>query len=460
MQTALSQIHQPTTQANVAPSPVPPQTITCVSPMPSTQPQLPVSQTQTSNVPLPQPVVAPPATAIPAVPPSVLHTQVPNLMQYDQMMAPPRPLSHMMMGMGMMGPGQEMGVYQPPISHHQERAALQQQLQELYCMPPAPENQDKITHLQERLTILAQHEATEQCNGGPQCVLQSPLFTSPMIDSPQVTSTTGRGRSKGTPRAKKPRQKKGENEITAIMPLMGMPPQPLPVSDELVTPGAGLTIPSGDITDLCIDPITGELDPDKQKKAKSPRKPREPKKPKEPKPPKEKKEKKPKEPKDGKPKRKYVRKKKPGGEDIITDEKSNQDLTELEITDEHFELPESSEIPDSQEALSSDEKGGDETQPMPESTNNEDENSESVQADSQTPSLAPELNESGDTTKDEYTFDDQVSPADEEIGKMPKIAKRTKPPSGAKKEKSATPKPPRSSSRGSGTVPYYYYLRE
>lgn len=31
-----------------------------------------------------------------------------------------------------------------PVTHHQERAALQQQLQELYCMPPATENQEKI----------------------------------------------------------------------------------------------------------------------------------------------------------------------------------------------------------------------------------------------------------------------------------------------------------------------------
>lgn len=64
-----------------------------------------------------------------------------------------------------------------PVTHHQERAALQQQLQELYCMPPAPENQEKIVNLQEKLQALQQHETNEQCNGGPQCILQTPMFT-------------------------------------------------------------------------------------------------------------------------------------------------------------------------------------------------------------------------------------------------------------------------------------------
>lgn len=426
-----------------------------ILPMQPTAPSAPPPQPASQNVP--QAPVAPPVSAV--VPPPVLLGQVPNLIppphsQYDQTvlpMGPPRPLSHMTGHPGMpmtMGMGMDMG-YQPPISHHQERAALQQQLQELYCMPPAPEHQDKITHLQERLTILAQHEATEQCNGGPQCVLQSPLFTSPMIDSPQVTSTTGRGRSKGTPRAKKPRQKKSDKDVMAAMTTpIGMMLQPLPVSEELVTPGAGLTIPSGDMADLGIDPITGELDLEKQKKTKSPRKPREPKKPK---PPKEKKEKKPKEAKDGKPKRKYVRKKKDGEEVISADERSLENFAEIQSLDEQPELPESSEIPDSQEQPLSPDDKPEESLPIPESTNSNDESTtETVQADSQTPSLAAEPDESGEAVKDEYTFDDQASPIDGEIGKMPKIAKRSKP-AAAKKEKTATPKVPRSSSRSSGS---------
>lgn len=42
-----------------------------------------------------------------------------------------------------------------PVTHHQERAALQQQLQELYCMPPASENQEKIVSIQEKITSFA-----------------------------------------------------------------------------------------------------------------------------------------------------------------------------------------------------------------------------------------------------------------------------------------------------------------
>lgn len=73
-----------------------------------------------------------------------------------------------------------------PVTHHQERAALQQQLQELYCMPPAPENQEKIVSLQEKLQALQQHETNDQCNGGAQCILQTPMFTAAVVDSPQV----------------------------------------------------------------------------------------------------------------------------------------------------------------------------------------------------------------------------------------------------------------------------------
>lgn len=73
-----------------------------------------------------------------------------------------------------------------PVTHHQERAALQQQLQELFCMPPTPENQEKIVALQEKLQALQQHETNDQCNGGPQCILQTPMFTAAVVDSPQV----------------------------------------------------------------------------------------------------------------------------------------------------------------------------------------------------------------------------------------------------------------------------------
>lgn len=75
-----------------------------------------------------------------------------------------------------------------PLTHHQERAALQQQLQELYCMPPAPENQEKIVNIQEKLQALQQHESNDQCNGGSSCILQTPMFTSSsaVVDSPQV----------------------------------------------------------------------------------------------------------------------------------------------------------------------------------------------------------------------------------------------------------------------------------
>ncbi|XP_031342134.1 chromodomain-helicase-DNA-binding protein 7 isoform X2 [Photinus pyralis] len=362
---------------------------------------------------------------------------------------PPRSMTHSMpmnmqgmpMGLGappVMVPGippmlanQDIG-YQPPISHHQERAALQQQLQELYCMPPAPENQDKISHLQERLNILAQHEANDQCNGGPQCVLQSPLFTSPMIDSPQVSSTTGRGRGKGGPRAKKPRQKKNEKDAIMQIPQSGMaspmgmmmPQQPLPVSEDCVTPGAGLNIHSGELTEIGMDPMSGEMDLDKQKKGRGSRKPREPKKPKEPKLPKEpkipkeRKKREPKEPKEQRVKRKYVRKKKFDGDDIITDDLFNKST---ESGEEH--LGDISQT--SQSLLMEDFSMSEPGEILPESTREP----EQVQADSQTTAdgIAEVLSEP-ETKKDEYTFEDQ-SNSNEEIEKMiRKTPKRVKPP--------------------------------
>ena len=187
-----------------------------------------------------------------------------------------------------------------PVSHHQERAALQQQLQELFCIPPAPEVQDKIIALQEKLQALQQHEANDQCSGGPQCILQSSMFTVPaIVDSPQVTSTTGRGRSKGTSRSKKSR-KKADKEVVA--PVMTTLPEQQPVSENLVTPGDSSLVDSvaaDSIEDL--KPTSGNVAEEewvgKGKKAKPPRKPRAPKPPKEPKEPKEPKVKKEKEPK-------------------------------------------------------------------------------------------------------------------------------------------------------------------
>ncbi|XP_025832998.1 chromodomain-helicase-DNA-binding protein 7 isoform X3 [Agrilus planipennis] len=370
------------------------------------------------------------------------------------------PLNHAGLPMGLsnspnvvssMGPGhtilpnQDMG-YQPPISHHQERAALQQQLQELYCMPPASENQDKIAHLQERLSILAQHEATDQCNGGPQCVLQSPLFTSPMIDSPQVTSTTGRGRSKGTPRTKKPRQKKSDKEVPPVQTIprsgtppinnmvMHQPPQtPLPVSEDCVTAGAGLTISNNEINDLGADPITDENDFESQKKIKGTKKrepkktkePKEPKKPKEPKTPKEKKKKEPKEPKDSKTKRKYIRKKKSDDDTgSATEESFNKSLDSG--GEENLPMPsdvfEPSEPNKSAEEKKESVEVGDN---LPEST----EDTECMQADSSQTLTENALDENveSESKKDEYNFEDQSSSNEAEIEKFKRIPKRSRP---------------------------------
>lgn len=41
----------------------------------------------------------------------------------------------------------ESPIFQPPIGHQQEMAALQQQLQELYCIPPNPEIQMRVSLL-------------------------------------------------------------------------------------------------------------------------------------------------------------------------------------------------------------------------------------------------------------------------------------------------------------------------
>lgn len=202
-------------------------------------------------------------------------------------------------------------IQQPPYAtmpHHQERAMLQQQLQELYSLPPAPESQEKIHRTQERLSILQQHETTDQCLGGtPSCILQNPMFS--MIDSPQVTSTTGRGRGRANAaKPRKPRQKKSEKQSQAQATedeMSNVVPSNLPVSEDSVTAGTGLSdlsqIYSEDheLGDLSQDgTLTGDLDTSTDasgKKIKRPRKPRAPKPPKEPKSPKEPKERKKKE---------------------------------------------------------------------------------------------------------------------------------------------------------------------
>lgn len=202
-------------------------------------------------------------------------------------------------------------VQQPPytaMTHNQERLMLQQQIQEIYLLPPAPENQDKIHRAQERINVLQQHESTDQCPGGTpsSCVLQNPMFS--MIDSPQVTSTTGRGRGRGSnSKPRKPRQKKSEKQSQAQATEDGtnlVDPSNLPVSEDSVTAGTGLSDLSqmyseeNDMADISQDNSVGDLDTSTDasgKKIKKPRKPRAPKIPKEPKSPKEQKERKKKE---------------------------------------------------------------------------------------------------------------------------------------------------------------------
>lgn len=204
---------------------------------------------------------------------------------------------------------------QPGMLHHQERSMIQQQIAELYTMPPAPEHQEKILRLQERLNIIQQHETTDQCLGSvPTCVLQNPMFSSTMIDSPQVTSTTGRGRGgRGTTKPRKPRVKKGEKaaQISSINEDESLVvPSNLPVSEDSVTAGTGLSdlsqIYSEDheMADVSQDNLIGDLDTSTDasgKKIKKPRKPRAPRPPKEPKEPKSDKE--PRESKESKKKR-------------------------------------------------------------------------------------------------------------------------------------------------------------
>lgn len=229
------------------------------------------------------------------------------------------------------------GMYPPyPMLHQQEIAALQQQIQELYCMPPGHElqHQDKLMRMQERLNLLTQHEVNDQCAGGPQCLLfqnvppmygppGNPLLNQQMVESPQVSSTTGRGRGKSANKPRKPRAKKGEKAQVGqqqdLMDISGnvamgaanavssIPTTQLPVSEDCVTQGAGDTSVVGMLEysegmgDLSQDVHSAnELDTstDGSGKKKKPRKPRTPKDPNKPPRDRTPKAKKPKDPND------------------------------------------------------------------------------------------------------------------------------------------------------------------
>ncbi|KAH9640843.1 hypothetical protein HF086_014429 [Spodoptera exigua] len=174
-----------------------------------------------------------------------------------------------------------------PATHQQERISLQQQIQDIYCLPPSNENQEKVRCLQERLALLQQHESNDKCNGGPNCTLQNPVYGTKMVESPQVTSTTGRGRGKGPPKPRKPRAKK-EKFVATAQPL-----DQLPVSEDCVTAGTGLQNTSEldlelseDMTNLDSSAISiDELNGGKVRKQRGPRKNKErkPRAPKEPK---------------------------------------------------------------------------------------------------------------------------------------------------------------------------------
>ncbi|ALC38544.1 kis [Drosophila busckii] len=258
-----------------------------------TQAMLDAQQTNVMGMP-PHPLSGYEAQQTPAVPP----------------VAPPPP-PHMPPAMMPPYGGAAPGMYPPyPMLHQQEIAALQQQIQELYCMPPGlePQHQEKLMRLQERLNLLQQHEVTEQCAGGPQCLLfqsMPPMYGSSalhnqMIESPQVSSTTGRGRGKGANKPRKPRAKKGDKSAAAqqqqeLMDISGnvvvaasTTNTQLPVSEDCVTQGAGDTSVVGMLEysegmgDLSQDLDELDTSTDGSGKKKKPRKPRTPKDPNKP----------------------------------------------------------------------------------------------------------------------------------------------------------------------------------
>ncbi|XP_053604849.1 chromodomain-helicase-DNA-binding protein 8 isoform X2 [Plodia interpunctella] len=277
------------------------------------------------NVPSIHPNLGPSMQTIPNMPHNIPHNPNMIMMSANPMTHPSIP-----------------GIYH--TSHHQERMGLQQQIQEIYCLPPSNENQEKVRCLQERLALIQQHETNEKCNGGPNCILQNPLYGSKMVESPQVTSTTGRGRGKGPAKPRKPRAKKDKNTAAASL-------DQLPVSEDCVTAGTGLLSNSEldlemseDLTNLDSSALSvDELGCGKVKKPRGPRKnkerkPRTPKEPKTPKQPGDKpiKERKKREPKDpNAPKRKRNTKKELS--EVLADTTTTYDLLEKSNIDNSSE---------------------------------------------------------------------------------------------------------------------------
>lgn len=304
-----------------------------------------------TNVPMNMPLGMPPLH--PGIGPSSQNNVLPPITHAMTANIP------MMMGPSSIPHPNMPPIYTSPISHPQERMGIQQQIQDIFCMPPTPENQEKLRCLQERLAMLQQHETNDKCSGGPNCILQNPVYGSKMVESPQVSSTTGRGRSKGPSRPRKPRAKK-DKSVSLAQPL-----DQLPVSEDCVTAGTGLQNLGmdidGDFNDDTINLDSSVLPYDigvdgKVKKPRAPRKNKErkPRVPKEQKPPKPKpdkpvKERKKREPKDpNAPRRKRVSKKDEG--DIQADtttvyETTDQNLAKETTTLNECTLPSDATIP-------------------------------------------------------------------------------------------------------------------
>ncbi|XP_045762222.1 chromodomain-helicase-DNA-binding protein 7 isoform X2 [Maniola jurtina] len=226
-------------------------------------------------------------------------------------------------------------------SHHQEITSLQQQIQEIYCQPPSNENREKVRCFQERLSMLQHHETNDKCSGGPTCILQNPIYGSKMVESPQVTSTTGRGRGKGPAKPRKPRAKK--DKLTTISQPLDL----LPVSEDCVTAGTGLhshseidTEPTDEIANLDSSALSiDDMNTEKVRYKRGPRKGKErkPRTPKEPKvgkdlgvkPVKERKKREPKDP--NAPKRKRNVKK--GVSEVCADTTTCNELLETDNID-------------------------------------------------------------------------------------------------------------------------------
>lgn len=252
------------------------------------------NHSQYSMPAVPQTTVNAPSSGMPPVGPTDPTQTIYGANPYDPMMTNVVPQMPMMQN------------YPPPLSHHAEKTMIQQQLSELYCIPPTPEIHEKIKRLDDRMKLLQQHETNEQCMGGPQCVLLNPMMTAPMIESPQVSSTTGRGRGRSTSaKPRKPRQKKadkqqqqqqspgdGNADSGDVMPSIKATTDQLPVSEDCVTQGAGLAADDmlGELNDANdgedgLQEDGQELDTSTTADGKKPKKPR--RKPKDPNRPKE-----------------------------------------------------------------------------------------------------------------------------------------------------------------------------